>query len=203
MRDAQERLWAVFDGSVERVERKQLQIMLETIMQLPILKKYVLPEETLKTRRNLVFLSLSTLAFILLSPQISELKIAGIEVKITPNGNLHILLLLLVTYELITFCIRFYLDYTNNAIDHLNDETTAIKKEIDEYLERVEQVQRSINKDQYRVFLKKSNDRLAAIQEAHNNEKKKITIQFITSELLLPIFISVSAMTMLIRTLAS
>jgi len=70
-------------------------------------KTFELPEEVLKSRRNLILMSFSIIVFMLLAPSILELKLAGIEVKFSVNIGLKILLPLLIVFEYSTFYLRY------------------------------------------------------------------------------------------------
>lgn len=59
-----------------------------------------LPEEVLKSRRNLILISFWTFAVLLLAPQITELRVAGVEIKFLGNNKIQYLLTAAILLEL-------------------------------------------------------------------------------------------------------
>jgi hypothetical protein len=72
-------------------------------------------------------LSFVTITIILLSPHIAELKIAGIDVKLSGNARLLALLTVAVAYETATYYIRFYNNYFGGRLTKIGSKCKDIE----------------------------------------------------------------------------
>ena len=93
-----------------------------------------LSAEVLKSRRNLVVLSFVTIFILIISPNISELKFAGIEIKFIGNINCITLLLCATVFESITFIIRFHVSHFGEQLGQLISKRCEIEEKLDNIL---------------------------------------------------------------------
>ena len=160
---------------------------------------FTLSQEVLKSRRNLIILSFSSIAFILLSPHISEIKITGIEIKFSDNKYLDILLLCAIAYELMTFILRLHVNISSEPLKELEQKRENIEKALDEISENVwnENAHESYSIE-FATYKLELIDKIEKLKIAHNNQKRILCYEHITSEVLMPIVVASAASTFFI-----
>lgn len=101
-------------------------------MATPKAKIFVLPEEVLKSRRNLIIIAYVACAIMFLAPAITELKLAGVEVKIAGNRNISVLLALAILIEFTTFHYRYRVSGFSDRLTRLEEKKLELVKEAED-----------------------------------------------------------------------
>lgn len=86
--------------------------------------------EVIKSRRNLVVLAFSVIAYSILAPTISEIKVAGIEIRFADNNNINALIIGGLIFESITFFVRFINAHFAARLSSMIDERIGIENDI-------------------------------------------------------------------------
>lgn len=108
-------------------------------MATPKAKIFVLPEEVLKSRRNLIIIAYVACAIMFLAPAITELKLAGVEVKIAGNRNISVLLALAIVIEFTTFHYRYRVSGFSDRLTRLEEKKAQLLEDVEK-----EKVSRSL-----------------------------------------------------------
>lgn len=158
---------------------------------------FILPPEVLKSRRNLIIISFCVIAFYILSPHITELKLAGVEVKISGNMNINIILFCVILFEIMTFTLRFFVSISSEPLKKLELERNDIEQSLMNLTEGEWHSKKygisSTGFDEYKLDLMR---RIEELKNVHSKRKRSLSLQHIISELLMPIAVASSACTL-------
>ena len=154
-------------------------------MATPKAKLFVLPEEVLKSRRNLIIIAYVACAILFLAPAITELRLAGVDVKFASNKNIPVLLALAIVIEFTTFYYRY-------RVSGFSDHLTRLEEKKVQLFEDVEKEQRINN------IFKSDFERHVEVQIQQTNESILNTVKTVArdhkiSEVYLPTCIAVFA----------
>ncbi len=87
--------------------------------------RFTLPDEVLKTRRNLIVLSFVTMAILYISPTITKITVIGVEVELRHNSGIIYLLMAGLILESINYTIRYF---TGNLLFELAELEDRLKE---------------------------------------------------------------------------
>jgi hypothetical protein len=88
---------------------------------------FVLPDEVLKSRRNLIIISFITLIVLYVSPAITKIAITGIEVELRHNNKIKYVLIFLLIFEAFAFHIRYRISRNLLKLTELESKLNNIK----------------------------------------------------------------------------
>lgn len=163
--------------------------------------------EVTKSRRNLVILSFSSIAYSILAPIITEIKLAGIEIRLADNNSILVLIIGGLAFESITFFLRFTNCHYAMRLSKMIDERISLEKDITQKSKPLDKKANQTTADTTSAIDLRSTiidswfTRLESVKDQQQIELKRILGQHRFVELHMPILLVSIALTLCISKL--